>query len=367
MLSEKIVEKKKEVLAVKKNFYDLSLQELEEFFLSFGKEKFRARQLFRWVYKMMIEDFSKMTDLSKLFRKELVSLFEFHLPKVLLKKKSKDGTEKFLFDVGEGLSVESVLIPSLSAKKKPRLTLCLSSEVGCPLACQFCFTGKQKLKKRLLASHIVGQYMNASKNLKTGERITNIVFMGMGEPLDNSEAVFRAIEILSSPLGLSFPRKKITLSTAGLVPKIPLVTRSGVRLAVSLNATDNEVRSRLMPINKKWPLEKLLEVSLQHTKESGDKVTFEYILIKNLTDSLKHAEELFNLTASIPCKINIIPFNPHPHSGFLEPEEHQVDLFQRALIEKGAHVLRRKTRGDDIFAACGQLNSLNKNVISKPC
>jgi 23S rRNA (adenine2503-C2)-methyltransferase len=241
---------------------------------------------------------------------------------------------------------------------KDRLTLCVSSEVGCNIACRFCFTGKQKLKRRLTAGQIVGQFLHAQDSLKKdGLRVTNIVFMGMGEPLDNPEAVFRSIEILHSSNGINMSRKKITVSTSGIVPLIPLITKSGARIAVSLNAPNNEIRSQVMPINKKWDVWQLLDACREHVRESKDRVTFEYVLLKGVTDRIEQAKELWELVRDIPCKINIIPFNEHPGSDYHRPTTESVLAFQSELIRLGAHVLLRKTMGRDIFAACGQLTS----------
>lgn len=336
---------------IRPNFYNFTLPKLEGFLAEKGYERFRARQLFRWVYGLRVTDVSAMTDISKAFRAELPHLFDFTLPKVVSHLKSIDGTQKFLFDIG-GDTIESVLIPS-----EGRLTLCVSSEVGCNMACRFCFTGKQKMKRRLTMAEIVGQYLGASSALSEDQRITNIVFMGMGEPLDNPEAVFGSIENLHSPNGCNISRKKITVSTSGIVPLMPLITQSGARLAVSLNGVNDEVRSYIMPINKKWPLAELLKACKDYCEETGDRVTFEYVLLKGVTDSLEDAHELYRITKDIPCKINIIPFNEHPDSGFERPDEDQIVEFQKKLMRLGAHVLRRKTMGRDIYAACGQLRS----------
>ncbi len=345
---------------IKPSFYDFTLPQLEEFLTARGEKKFRASQLFKWVYAEQVRTPDNMTNLAKTFRASLPDLFNFELLKVISEKISKDGTRKYLFDVGEGMSVESVLIPGSGG----RLTLCVSSEVGCNLACKFCFTGKQKLKKRLSAGEIVSQFYQIGLHLPEDQKITNIVFMGMGEPLDNPQAVFDSIDILTSDHGFSLSRKKITVSTSGIVPMIPLITKSGTRLAVSLNGSNDEVRSSVMPINKKWPINKLLEACSQHAEATKQKVTFEYVLLKGVTDKPEHAAELYNLTKKIPCKINIIPFNEHPDSGYLRPEDPTILKFQNKLINLGAQVLLRKTMGRDIYAACGQLTTLkneNKN------
>ncbi len=343
----------------KSYFYDLSLDDLQSRLEILGKAKFRAQQIFKWVYEKGVTDVEQMTNLSKKFREELPQLLNFSLPKVVEHKISVDGTQKFLFDVSEviddrqvAMTVEAVLIPS-----DGRLTLCVSSEVGCNLGCKFCFTGKRKLKKRLSAREIVGQFVGASNLIEEGQRITNIVFMGMGEPLDNPEAVFKAIEVLHSPWGMNISRKKITVSTSGLVEQIPLVTQARVRLAVSLNGSSNAVRSEIMPINKKHSIEQLLEACRKHARITKDKVTVEYVLLKGVTDSLADARRLAEIAKSIPCKVNIIPFNEHEDADYVRPSNGQVERFREELMDNGVHVLLRKTMGRDIYAACGQLTS----------
>lgn len=339
----------------KTRFFSLTLPELTEAIKGLGKPGFRAQQLYRWIYGQGIQDFAKMSNLSKEFRSELPEMFDFALPEILTVHKSVDGTTKILFSVGNGRSVEAVLIPS-----KGRLTICLSSEVGCNMACKFCYTGKQKLQRKLEAWEIVGQFAQAQRLLPEGQRISNIVFMGMGEPLDNPDAVFKACEILHSPWGFNLSRRRITVSTSGIVPMIPKVTEAGVRLAVSLNGVNDLIRSELMPINKRWPLAVLLEACQEHCRATGDKVTLEYVLLKDVTDSIEDARALHALTRNVPCKINIIPFNEHPESGFHRPDEDTISRFQNELIRLGSHVLRRKTMGKDIYAACGQLTTAAK-------
>lgn len=351
------------------NFYEFTLPKLREYVVSKGFERFRADQIYRWVYVSGVTDFAQMTNMSKKVREEMPQHFEFVSPQLVTHLVSSDGTEKFLFDLSpensaagsagstlERQTVEAVLIPA-----GERLTLCVSSEVGCNMACKFCFTGKQKMKRRLTAGEIVAQYRMAAKEMKGDRRITNIVFMGMGEPLDNPDAVFDSIEILHEPSGFNLSRKKITVSTSGIVPLIPRVTASKARLAVSLNAVNDQVRDEIMPINKKWPIAVLLEACREHCRETGDRVTLEYVLLKGVTDSLADARALYELTQDVPCKINIIPFNEHPGSGYFRPSESQINRFQNELIELGAHVLRRKTMGRDIYAACGQLRSAYKD------
>lgn len=339
------------------SFFNLSLEDLEKLLKGLGKEKFRAQQLFKWVYERRVYDFSQMTNLSKEFREDLPQFLDLSLPRIVSHVKSAlDGTQKFLFDVGDNDTIEAVLIPS-----DDRLTLCVSSEVGCNMACKFCFTAKQKLKKRLSAAQIVGQFVQVLGTLPEGQRISNIVFMGMGEPLDNPDAVFKSIEILSSDWGCNVSKRKITVSTSGLIPEMWRVAAAKVRLAVSLNGSNDEIRSQVMPINRKYPLEDLLKACREHARVTRDKITFEYVLLKGVTDSLEDARRLQQMTKSIPCKINIIPFNEHPQSGYQRPSEESVKRFQDELIRMGVHVLLRKTMGRDIYAACGQLNATFKD------
>ncbi|HEY1078985.1 MAG TPA: 23S rRNA (adenine(2503)-C(2))-methyltransferase RlmN [Bdellovibrio sp.] len=340
------------------NFYSLTLEGLKEYLKGKGKEQFRAQQIFKWVYEQRVTDPEQMTNLSKEFRAALPSILSFELPPVITHLKSVDGTQKLLFDMGQGNSVEAVVIPS-----EDRLTLCISSEVGCNIGCKFCFTGKQKLKRRLRTEEIVGQFMQVHDRLSEGQRITNIVFMGMGEPLDNPEAVFNTIDVIHSPWGINLSRKKITVSTSGIVPEMWRVAEAKVRLAVSLNGPTDEIRTQVMPINKKWNTTELLNACKDYCDKTGDKVTFEYVLLKGITDQIEHARQLVKLVRGVPCKINIIPFNEHPGSGYERPSDQAVEAFHSELIRLGAHVLLRRSMGRDIFAACGQLTS---QVPNKP-
>jgi len=337
------------------SFYGLTMMDLEKFIAHHGKEKYRTQQLYKWVYEKKVTDFEQMSNLSKDFRAELKSLFTFELPKVLTHLKSVDGTQKFLFDMGDRQTVEAVLIPS-----DDRMTLCISSEVGCNMACRFCFTGKQKLKRRLKTEEIVGQFLQAQALLPEGWRITNIVFMGMGEPLDNPEAVFKSIEILCNDWGVNFSRRKITVSTSGIVPEMWRIAASKTRLAVSLNGYDDESRTRVMPINRRWDITELLNECRQYTRLTKDLVTFEYVLLKGISDQIEHARALHKLTRDVPCKINIIPFNEHPGADFQRPSDDTIEAFHAELMRLGVHVLLRRTMGRDIFAACGQLTSAYK-------
>jgi 23S rRNA (adenine2503-C2)-methyltransferase len=340
------------------NFYSLTLEDLKTYLKGKGKEQFRAQQIFKWVYEQRVTNPEEMTNLSKEFRSSLPQMLSFELPPVLTHLKSVDGTQKLLFDMGDGNSVEAVVIPS-----EGRLTICISSEVGCNIACKFCFTGKQKLRRRLRTEEIVGQFMQVHDRLGEGQRLTNIVFMGMGEPLDNPEAVFKTIEVVHSPWGINISRKKITVSTSGIVPEMWRVAAAKVRLAVSLNAPNDEIRSQIMPINKRWNTTELLNACKEHYRASKDKITFEYVLLKGITDQIEHAKQLVKLVRDVPCKINIIPFNEHPGAGYERPADETIEAFHAELMRLGAHVLLRRSMGRDIFAACGQLTS---QVPNKP-
>lgn len=352
-----------EVVYERKNFFDLTLEQLKEILQKYGKEKFRAQQIFSWVYQKGITDFELMTNLSKDLRQELPKILEFRKLEVVSHLKSMDGTQKFLFKIGAtekytSQTFEAVIIPS-----KDRSTLCVSSEVGCNMACKFCFTGKQKLKRRLSAGDIVNQFIQVSEKLEGDQKITNVVFMGMGEPLDNPDAVFNSIKILNSPWGRNFSRKRVTVSTSGIVPNIRLIAESGARLAISLNATTDEMRDDIMPINKRYPLAELLEGCREYHKSTGDEITFEYVMLKDLNDTIEDAKRIKQLTKGIPCKINLIPFNEHPGTEYKRPERTKVLDFQDALMKMGMHVLIRRTMGRDIYAACGQLQS---TYVGKP-
>lgn len=335
------------------NFYSFTLEGLQEYLKKFGKEKFRAQQIYKWVYESRVNNVDDMSNLSKDFRAELKQILKFEMPPVIKHLVSVDGTQKFLFDVKDGNTVEAVVIPS-----DDRLTLCISSEIGCNMACKFCFTGKQKLKRRLTADEIVGQFMQVHDSLKRegqGRRISNIVFMGMGEPLDNSDNVFKSIDVIHSQWGINLSLKKITVSTSGIIPEMYKVANAKVRLAVSLNGYSDEVRSQVMPINNKYPLKDLLEECKRYYRATGEKITMEYVLLKGVTDQIEHAQKLVKLLKDIPCKINLIPFNEHPGSGFERPSDEAVQAFHTETMRLGAQTLLRRTMGRDIFAACGQL------------
>jgi 23S rRNA (adenine2503-C2)-methyltransferase len=340
------------MLMNKVDLRNLSLSELEDLVLELGLQKFRGRQLFHWVYGKGVGSFDAMTNLSKethelLFQKAYISkLVEIR------KQVSADGTEKFLFELEDGHRVESVLIP-----EEERLTLCISTQVGCGMGCAFCLTGKGGLARNLKSSEIVNQVLMVQKGLPAGKHLTNIVIMGMGEPLSNYNNVAKAIEILSNPLGPALGARRITLSTAGLVPGIEKLGESNlnINLAISLNASTDEQRNFVMPINKKYPLKKLIEACREFPLRKGRMLSFEYVLLDGVNNSPEDAGRVAKLLKGIRCKINLIPFNEFPGAPYKRPSGESVLRFQEILTTHNYSVFIRKSRGRDILAACGQL------------
>ena len=336
---------------MKKDIKNMSLSELEAFLSGLGKERYRAVQIFKWIYHHGVESFEDMTNLSKQFRASLEELAEISSFTPLKTELSKDGTRKYLFALKDGDAVESVLIPEAK-----RLTLCISSQAGCPLDCKFCLTGSTGYRRNLETSEIINQITAVNKSLEDGQRITNIVFMGMGEPLLNYDNVIRVIGILTESNGLQIPNRKVTLSTAGLVPQIAALGRdSGVNLAVSLNATTDEVRDRIMPVNRKYPLDMLLTACRNYPLKHRGRITFEYVMIRGINDSMDDARRLVKLLRGIPSKINLLPFNEHEGSDYKRPFEEDIAKFHRYLIDSHMSAITRSSRGADISAACGQL------------
>jgi 23S rRNA (adenine2503-C2)-methyltransferase len=342
----------------KVNIKGLSLQELEDFVLQLGEKKYKARQLFKWIYDKGLTDFREMSDLSKNFRSKLEQVARVHSLQKLKSVKSDDKTcEKFLFQLKDKERIESVLI-----KEKKRTTLCISTQVGCPLGCLFCATGKMGFKRNLTSGEIVDQIILIKRYLKADERITNLVLMGMGEPLLNYENTSKAIRIMKSDLGLGFASRKITLSTAGIEPRIHQLADEGlkVKLAVSLNAANDDLRSRLMPINRKYPIGKLLKAAKFYAHKTDQRMTFEYLLIKGVNDSKKDALDLSKLVRGVSCKINLIPFNRVSGIPFEKPDEERVKNFRDVLYPRCPAVTLRMSKGEEIQAACGQLRILSQ-------
>jgi 23S rRNA (adenine2503-C2)-methyltransferase len=336
------------------NLYGLDRSQLEALFVEHGLQPFRGRQLMRWVYHQGRTDFSAMTDLPKDMRAWLREHACFDLPRVQKFLLSKDGTRKWVLDVGADNFVETVLIP-----EKGRNTLCVSSQIGCMLDCSFCSTGKQGFNGNLSAAAIVGQLVLANQVLaESGQHVTNIVLMGMGEPLLNFDAVVAASNIMKDDLAFGLSKRRVTLSTAGVVPGIyELAKVTDISLAISLHAPTDELRNQLVPINRKYPIEQLLDACRHYVGLLGEKrkLVIEYTLMRGVNDQREHAVGLAKLLKDVRCKINLIPFNPFPASGYERPRQSDIYDFQTYLMNKGYTTMLRTTRGEDIDAACGQL------------
>jgi len=332
----------------------LSLDELKEKLVAMGLNAYRAGQIFAWIYHQHAVSFNEMTNIAKAERELLAAVFTITAPTVLLVERSSDGTRKFLFGLDDGHTVESVLIPD-----KDRQTLCISSQVGCRQACRFCLTAQRGLIRNLKASEISDQVLEVSRVLRReGSRdITNIVLMGMGEPLANFVEVARGLRTITSDKGLGISPRRVTVSTCGLVPEIGKLGALGLRvnLAVSLNASTDEVRDRIMPINKRYPIRELLAACRRFPLEPRRRITFEYVLLKKVNDSPEDALRLAKLLRGIKCKVNLIPFNPFPGSEFQRSDDGVVRRFQQVLLDHHYTAPVRESRGRDISAACGQL------------
>ncbi|MCF6245978.1 MAG: 23S rRNA (adenine(2503)-C(2))-methyltransferase RlmN [Desulfobacula sp.] len=340
------------------NILNFTRDDLADWFENNDMRSFRAGQIFKWLYIRQVDSFEQMTDLSKDLRAKLKENFE--IPRLLLEKKqvSADTTEKFLFQLGDGQHIESVLIP-----EKDHFTLCVSSQVGCAQDCKFCLTAKGGFSRNLEVWEIIAQIRDARHYVMEKGfnplRLSNLVFMGMGEPLANYKNLIGSLKIIrDSDYGLKFSAKRVTVSTSGIVPRITqLGIDTDVNLAVSLNATTDEMRTRLMPINKKYTLDQLLEACRTFTIKPRNKITFEYILLKGINDSKQDAIRLANLLKPIKAKVNLIPFNEHDQSSFKRPSKKEVSDFLQILLDRNLTAITRKSKGDDILAACGQLKA----------
>jgi 23S rRNA (adenine2503-C2)-methyltransferase len=331
----------------KTDIKNLTLEALETYISGLGKERFRAKQIFKWLYQMDATSFGEMTNVSKEFRQTLeeTAAISNLVPEVV--EASADGTKKYLFRLSDGSTVESVLIPD-----EGRNTLCISSQVGCAMACSFCLTGTFGLSRNLTTAEIVNQVCA----VKRDEPVRNIVFMGMGEPLANLAAVIPAVKILTDPDGFQFSNRKVTVSTSGLVPQMAELGQAvTVNLALSLNATTDEVRSRIMPVNRRYPLTELLAACKSFPLPSRRWITVEYVMIRDLNDTLEDAKRLVRLISHFPSKVNLIPFNEHEGASFKSPTQETIDRFHKYLLDKNVTVITRSSRGSDISAACGQL------------
>ena len=341
------------------NLLGLSLRQMEQFFLDMGEKKFRAQQVLKWIHHAGVTDIGEMTNLGKALREKLLAVAEVRPPEIVSQHDSSDGTRKWVIRVDGGGLVESVLIPEAG-----RATLCVSSQVGCSLDCSFCSTGKQGFQRDLTAAEIIGQVWLAIKSYDAfqpgnGRIVTNVVMMGMGEPLLNFDNVVAAMDLMLEDLAYGLSKRRVTLSTSGVVPALDrLAAVSEVSLAISLHAPNDELRNQLVPINRKYPIAMLLASAQNYIAAQRDSkrvVTVEYTLIAGVNDQQEHARELAVLLRDFPCKINLIPFNAFPQSGYQRPSGNAVSRFWQVLVDAGFVVTVRTTRGDDIDAACGQL------------
>ncbi|WP_124380863.1 23S rRNA (adenine(2503)-C(2))-methyltransferase RlmN [Ralstonia sp. SET104] len=342
------------------NLLDFDAQGLLTYCESLGEKSFRAKQLQRWIHQSGASDFGEMTDLAKSLREKLATRANIQAPAVISDHLSSDGTRKWLVDVGQGNAVETVYIP-----EETRGTLCVSSQAGCAVNCRFCSTGKQGFSRNLSTGEIVGQLWMAEfamrKQLGRGPKddrvITNVVMMGMGEPLLNYDAVVPALRMMLDDNAYGLSRRRVTVSTSGVVPMMDRLARDvPVALAVSLHASNDALRDMLVPLNKKYPLAELMAACCRYLEFAPrDFITFEYCMLDGVNDTVEHARELLRVVADVPCKFNLIPFNPFPESGLKRSNNEQIRRFSQVLLDAGIVTTIRKTRGDDIDAACGQL------------
>lgn len=338
------------------NLLDFDLKGLTAYFEQIGEKPFRAKQVLRWLHHFGAGDVGQMTDLAKGLRASLAEHAEIRPPVLLSEQEAGDGTRKFLLEVGPGNQVETVFIPETD-----RGTLCVSSQVGCALECRFCSTGRQGFNRNLSVAEILGQLWWANKALgrdPKGERIiSNVVMMGMGEPLLNYDNVVTALSVMLDDHAYGLSRRRVTVSTSGIIPAMDrLRADMPVALAVSLHASNDRLRDELVPINRKYPLTDLMAACRRYVVDAPrDFVTFEYIMLEGVNDQPQHARELLEVVREVPCKFNLIPFNPFPHSGYRRSSPETVRRFANILQERGLIATTRKVRGDDIDAACGQL------------
>ena len=344
--------------AKKVNLMNLTRAQMREFFAELGEKPFRADQLVKWIYHFGEDNFDNMTNLNKKLREKLKSVAEIKAPEVAVEQRSTDGTIKWAMQVGDQ-QVETVYIPEAD-----RATLCVSSQVGCALACTFCSTAQQGFNRNLTVSEIIGQVWRASKIIGnfgvTGVRpITNVVMMGMGEPLLNVANVVPAMEIMLDDFAYGLSKRRVTLSTSGVVPALDNLSKMiDVALAISLHAPNDELRDEIVPLNKKYNIKTLIDSVNRYLSVSNanhGKVTIEYVMLDHVNDHVEHAHQLAEVLKNTPCKINLIPWNPFPEAPYAKSSNTRIDRFQKTLMEYGLTVIVRKTRGDDIDAACGQL------------
>ncbi|MCL4500258.1 MAG: 23S rRNA (adenine(2503)-C(2))-methyltransferase RlmN [Deltaproteobacteria bacterium] len=341
---------------------EFTLTEMEQLMAAWGHPAFRGRQLLKWLYKD-VSDFQEMTDVARTFREELARRAVFGRLDVAEVQEAADGCRKFLFSLADGNLIESVLIP-----EDGHLTQCLSTQVGCAQGCRFCLTARCGLTRQLTAGEIVGQVMAARRSLPADSPpLTNLVFMGMGEPLANFAQVVKALTIITAPWGLNFSTRRLTVSTVGLAPFIPrLGAEARANLTVSVNAPDDETRNRIMPVNRRYPLAELLAACRSFPLPQHRRITFAYVLLKDLNDAPAQARQLARLLKGFRAKINLIPFNYHPRLPFAPPPQERILEFQEILRAANYTVLIRESRGQEIGAACGQLAGQRKAAIHRP-
>ncbi|WP_144393816.1 23S rRNA (adenine(2503)-C(2))-methyltransferase RlmN [Pleionea sediminis] len=342
----------------KVNLLNLNRDGMTQFFVEMGEKPFRATQVMKWIHHMGVDDFDEMTNLSKALRAKLKEEAYVQGPEAIAEQISDDGTIKWALSLNGGQAIETVFIP-----EKGRGTLCVSSQIGCALECSFCSTAQQGFNRNLSVAEIIGQVWYAVKKLGsqklTGERrVSNVVMMGMGEPLLNFDASVKAMDIMMDDLGYGLSKRRVTVSTSGVVPALDkLADHIDVALALSLHAPNNPLRDELVPLNKKYPIEVLMPSVKRYLERSkaSEKVTIEYVMIKDVNDSPEHARELSKLLKDVPSKVNLIPFNPFPQTQYETSSQRTIDRFTQILCDNKFTVITRRTRGDDIDAACGQL------------
>jgi len=338
------------------NLLNYDLASLKTYFSESGEAPFRASQILKWIYHQGVTDFARMTNLSKSLRATLIETSTIKLPEIVSEQRSADGTCKWVLRVDQNNAIETVFIP-----EDDRGTLCISSQVGCPLDCKFCSTAQQGFNRNLTTAEIIGQVWVANRELGHFQHqrrmITNIVFMGMGEPLLNYDNVLKAIHLLTDDIAFGLAKRKVTVSTSGIVPEIDRLSQdTNVSLAISLHAVENPLRDQIVPINRRYHIEDLLSACKRYTMANGDSaVTIEYVMLKDVNDKPEHAHKLVKLLQGIPVKINLIPFNRFPGAHYSCSDPNTINTFRMILINAGLIAITRKTRGDDIDAACGQL------------
>jgi 23S rRNA (adenine2503-C2)-methyltransferase len=337
---------------MKRNLLGLDQAEIVELVESLGEKPFRGKQLYHQIYRRQQLDFAEMTELSKFFRQRLVENFVLQTPDICRRSEASDGTVKYLFRLSDDRFIESVFIP-----EEDRDTLCISSQVGCNVGCTFCMTARMGLERNLKADEILGQVLAVVKERQMERGSYSIVFMGMGEPLQNYKNVMKAFRLMVDPQGMTLSHRKVTISTSGVVPVLRKMHHEKVfpNLAISLNATSNNLRDELMPLNRRWNLEELIQTCREFPLEPRRRIMFEYVLLSGINDDDRDAERLVRLFKGLRPKVNLIPYNPNPGLPYQRPSEERIRRFREILVDNGVAVFMRKTRGDDIAAACGQL------------